>query len=121
LLVPKWKWDEIAIDFILSLPKTPTGEDSIWVVVDRLTKSAYFIPIKVKDPMNKLAKLYVQNIVRLHGVPSVIVSDRDSRFTSRFWQILQKEMGTELKFSTAFHPQTDGQSEQTNQILEDML
>jgi hypothetical protein len=78
-------------------------------------------PIKVKDPMDKLARLYVQNIVRLHGVPSAIVSDRDSRFTSRFWQSLQKEMGTELKFSTAFHPQTDGQSERTNQVLEDML
>ncbi|GLT53614.1 hypothetical protein SLA2020_268740 [Shorea laevis] len=71
--------------------------------------------------MDKLARLYVQNIVRLHGVPSAIVSDRDSRFTSRFWQSLQKEMGTELKFSTAFHPQTDGQSERTNQVLEDML
>jgi hypothetical protein len=121
LLVPRWKWDEIVMDFILSLPKTPTGKDSIWVVVDRLTKSAHFIPIKVKDSMDKLAKLYVQNIVRLHGVPSVIVSDRDYHFTSRFWQSLQKEMGTELKFNTAFHPQTDGQSEQTNQILEDML
>jgi transposase InsO family protein len=71
--------------------------------------------------MDKLARLYVQNVVRLHGVPSAIISDRDSRSTSRFWQSLQKEMGTELKFSTAFHPQTDGQSERTNQILEDML
>jgi hypothetical protein len=84
LLVPKWKWDEIAMDFILRLPKTPTREDSIWVVVDRLTKSAHFIPIKVKDPMDKLARLYVQNVVRLHGVPSAIISDRDSHFTSRF-------------------------------------
>jgi hypothetical protein len=121
LLIPKWKWDEIAMDFILGLPKAPTGEDSIWVVVDRLTKSAHFIPIKVKDPMDKLARLYVQNIVCLHGVPSVIISDRDSHFTSRFWQSLQKEMGMELKFSTAFHPQTNSQSEWTNQILEDML
>jgi hypothetical protein len=88
LLILKWKWDEIAMDFILGLPKTPTSEDSIWVIVDRLTKSAHFIPIKVKDPMNKLARLYVQNIVRLHGVPSPIISDRDSRFTSRFWQSL---------------------------------
>jgi hypothetical protein len=110
LLTPKWKWDEIAMDFILGLPKTPTGEDSIWVVVDRLTKSAHFIPIKVKDPMDKLARLYVQNIVHLHGVPSAIILDRDFHFTLRFWQSLQKEMGTELKFSTAFHPQIDGQS-----------
>ena len=76
------------MDFILGLPKTPTREDSIWVVVDRLTKSAHFIPIKVKDPMDKLGRLYVQNIVRLHGVPSAIILDRDSRFTSRFWQSL---------------------------------
>jgi hypothetical protein len=109
------------MNFILGLPKTPTREDSIWVIVDRLMKSAHFILIKVKDPMDKLAKLYVQNIVYLHGVPLAIISDRDSRFTLRFWQSLQKEMGTKLKFSTAFHPQTDGQSEQTNQILEDML
>jgi hypothetical protein len=84
LLIPKWKWDEITMDFILGLPKTPTGEDFIWVGVDRLTKSAHFIPIKGKDPMDKLARLYVQNVVRLHGVPSAIISDRDSRFTSRF-------------------------------------
>jgi hypothetical protein len=84
LLIPKWKWDEIAMDFILGLSKTPTCEDSIWVVVDRSTKSAHIIPIKVKDPMDKLARLYVQNIVRLHGVPSAIISDRNSRFTLRF-------------------------------------
>jgi hypothetical protein len=121
LLIPKWKWDEIAMDFILGLPKAPTGEDSIWVVVNCLTKSAHLIPIKVKDLMDKLARLYVQNIVRLHGVPLVIILDRDSRFTSRFWQSLQKKMETELKFSTAFHPLTDDQFEWMNQILEDML
>ena len=92
------------MDFILGLPKAPTEEDSIWVVVNCLTKSTHFILMKVKDPIDKLARLYVQNIGRLHGVPSVIVSDRDSHFTSRFWQSLQKEMGTELKFSTPFHP-----------------
>jgi hypothetical protein len=92
------------MDFILGLPKAPTGEDSIWVVVDHLTKSAHFIPMKVRDPMDKLARLYVQNIVCLHGVPSAIISDRDSRFTSRFWQSLQKKMRIELKFSTIFHP-----------------
>ena len=75
----------------------------------------------VKDPMDKLAKLYVHNIVCLHGVASAIVLDRDSQFTSRFWKSLQKEMGTELKFSTTFHTQTDGQFERINQILEDML
>jgi hypothetical protein len=109
------------MDFILGLPKTPIGEDSIWVVVDRLTKSAHFIPIKVKDSTDKFAGLYVQNIIHLHRVPSAIISDKDSFFTLRFWQSLQKEMGTELKFSIAFHPQTNYQSERTNQILEDML
>jgi hypothetical protein len=87
LLILKWKWDEIAMDFILGLPRTPTGEDSIWVI-DRLTKSAHFIPIKVKDPMDKLARLHVQNVIRLHGVPSAIISNRDSHFSSRFWQSL---------------------------------
>jgi hypothetical protein len=106
LLIPKWKWDKIAMDFIFGLPNTPTGEDSIWVVIDCLTNSAHFIPIKVKDPMDKLARFYVQNMVRLHGVPSAIISNRDSCFTSRFWQSLQKEIGTKLKFNTTFHPQT---------------
>jgi hypothetical protein len=78
-------------------------------------------PIKVKDPMDKLARLYVQNVVRLHGVLSAIILDKDSRFTLRFWQSLQNKMGMELKFSTAFHPQTNGQFERTNHILEDML
>jgi hypothetical protein len=78
------------MDFILGLPKTLIGEDSIWVVVDRLTKSAHFIPIKVKDSMDKLARLYVQNVVCLHGVPSAIILDKDSCFTSRFWQSRRK-------------------------------
>jgi hypothetical protein len=93
LLILKWKWDEIAIDYILGSPKTPTEEDSIWVVVDHLTKSTHFIPIKVKDSMDKLAKLYVKNVVCLHGVPLAIILDRDSHFTSRFWQSFQKKMG----------------------------
>jgi hypothetical protein len=102
------------MEFILRLPKAPTGEDSIWVVVDRLMKTAHFIRMKVKDPMDKLARLYVQSIVYLHGVPSAIISDRDSHFTLRFWQRLHKEMGMELKFNTAFHSQIDRQSEWTN-------
>jgi hypothetical protein len=120
LLIPKWKWDEIAMDFILGYQKHPLGKIP-FVVVNRLTKSAHFIPIKVKDSTDKLARLYVQNIVHLHGVPSAIISDRDSCFTLRFWQSLQKEMGTKLKFSITFHPQTDCQSKRTNRILEDML
>ena len=109
------------MDFFSGLPRTRQGHDSIWVIVDRLTKSAHFIPVCTAHTMDKLAKLYIQNIVRLHGVPCSIVSDRDSRFTSRFWKSLQLALGTRFKFSTAYHPQTDGQSERTIQILEDML
>ena len=118
---PAWKWDCITMDFVTGLPLTPRVVDAVWVIVDRLTKTARFIPIRPQYTLERLAKLYVDNIVRLHGVPESIVSDRDPRFTSKFWEGLQKAMGTTLKFSTAFHPQTDGQSERTIQILEDML
>ena len=87
------------------------------MIVDQLTKSAHFLPINVEDSLEKLAQLYVDEIVRLHGVPVSIVSDRDPRFTSRFWPSLQASLGTRLHFSTAFHPQTDGQSERTIQTL----
>nr|GFA56715.1 DNA/RNA polymerases superfamily protein [Tanacetum cinerariifolium] len=89
--IPVWKWDEISMDFVTGLPRTQRRHDAIW------------------------------EIVRLHGTPSAIVSDRDPRFASRFWKGLQKAWGTRLKFSTAFHPQTDGQTERTIQTLEDML
>ena len=91
------------------------------MIVDRLTKSAHFLPMKNSDSIEKLAELYVKEIVRLHGTPILIVSDRDPRFTSRFWPSLQRALGTRLHFSTTFHPQTDGQSERTIQTLEDML
>ena len=109
------------MDFVVGLPRSKDGYDSIWVIVDRLTKSAHFLPVKATYSVAKLAKLYVKHIVCLHGVPVSIVSDRGSVFTSRFWQKLQEAMGTRLDFSTAFHPQTDGQSERTIQTLEDML
>ena len=121
LPIPEWKWENISMDFVCGLPRTSKNHDAIWVVVDRLTKSAHFIPIRMNYSLDKLAELYVNEIVRLHGVPVSIVSDRDPRFTSRFWGSLQKALGTKLNFSTAFHPQTDGQSERTIQILEDML
>ncbi|KAA3465767.1 reverse transcriptase [Gossypium australe] len=105
--------------------QVPSGllqpKDSIWVIVDRLTKSAHFIPVRVDYTLQRLAKLYVAEVVRLHGVPISIISDRDPRFTSRFWKALHQAIGTRLDFSTAFHPQTDGQSERVIQILEDML
>ena len=107
------------MDFVSGLPLTPTKKDSVWVVVDRLTKSAHFIPVRTDYSLQKLAKLYVAEVVRLHGVPVSIISDRDPRFTSRFWQKLQEALGTRLDFSTPFHPQTNGQSERVIQVLED--
>lgn len=109
------------MDFVTSLPRSRKGNDAIWVIVDRLTKTAHFLPIRMTMSMEVMAKLYVEEIVRLHGVPVTIVSDRDSRFLSRFWKSLQEAFGTTLSYSTAFHPQTDGQSERTIQTLEDML
>ena len=109
------------MDFITKLPKTSSGYDTIWVIVDRLTKSAHFLPIQETDSMDKLARLYVKEIVARHGVPISIISDRDSRFTSNFWRSLQDALGSDLDMSTAYHPQTDGQSERTIQTLEDML
>jgi len=97
------------------------GNDTIWVIVDRLTKSAHFLPMKVGQPVSKLVQLYINEIIRLHGTAVSIVSDRDPRFTSRFWESLQKCLGTQLRLSTSYHPQTDGQSERTIQTMEDML
>ncbi|KAL0544358.1 hypothetical protein IC582_019472 [Cucumis melo] len=121
LPVPEWKWEHITMDFLFGLPRTSIGHDGIWVIVDRLTKTTRFIPIKMTSTLDQLARLYVDKIVSQYGVPVSIVSDRDPRFTSKFWPSLQKAMGTGLKFSTSFHPQTDGQSERTIQTLEDML
>nr|ABB47439.2 retrotransposon protein, putative, Ty3-gypsy subclass [Oryza sativa Japonica Group] len=121
LKIPEWKWEEIGMDFITGLPRTSSGHDSIWVIVDRLTKVAHFIPVKTTYSGSRLAELYMARIVCLHGVPKKIVSDRGSQFTSNFWKKLQEEMGSKLNFSTAYHPQTDGQTERVNQILEDML
>ena len=109
------------MDFVLGLPRSPKGHDAIWVIVDRFTKSTHFIPIRMNYSLDQLAQLYIKEIVRLHGIPVSIVSDRDPCFTSRFWKSLHKALGTNLNFSIAFHPQTDGQSERTIQILEDML
>ena len=109
------------MDFVTGLPWTQRQHDAIWVIVDRSTKSAHFLPVNVEDSLEKLAQLYVDEIVRHHGVPGSIVSDRDPNLTSKFWSSLQATLGTCLHFSTTFHPQTDGQSERTIQTLEDML
>ncbi|GJX56461.1 putative reverse transcriptase domain-containing protein [Tanacetum coccineum] len=111
----------ITMDFVSGLLRTPSGYDTIWVIVDRLTKSAHFLPMKKMDSMEKLTQLYLKEVVCRHGVPVSIISDRDCHFTSRFWKSLQKVLGATLDMSTAYHPQTDGQSEKTIQMLEDML
>ncbi|GJR03741.1 putative reverse transcriptase domain-containing protein [Tanacetum coccineum] len=106
--IPIWKWEGIAMDFVTKLPRTSSGHDTIWVIVDRLTKSAYFLPMREDYRMERLARLYLNEIVARHGVPISIISDRDSHFTSRFWQSKQEGLGTRLDMSTAHHPQTDG-------------
>ncbi|GJW45721.1 putative reverse transcriptase domain-containing protein [Tanacetum coccineum] len=111
----------IAMDFVTKLPRTSSGHDIIWVIVDRLTKPAHFLPMRDDYKMDRLARLYLNEIVARHGVPISIISDRDIRFTSRFWQSMQEALGTRLDMSIAYHPQTDGQSERTIQTLEDML
>ncbi|GJV10346.1 putative reverse transcriptase domain-containing protein [Tanacetum coccineum] len=109
------------MDFITKLPKSSHGFDTIWVIVDRLTKSAHFLPIRENDPLDKLARLYLNKIVQRHGIPISIIYDRDGRFTSNFWRSFQKSLGIDLSVSTAYHPETDDQSERTIQTLEDML
>jgi hypothetical protein len=121
LKIPEWKWEEIRMDIIVGLPHTQAGYDSIWIIVDRLTTVAYFIPVKITYLGAKLTEFYMSRIVCLHGVPKKIVSDRGSQFTSKFWEKLHESMDTKLNFSSAYHPQTDGQTKRTNQILEDML
>ncbi|GJS50799.1 putative reverse transcriptase domain-containing protein [Tanacetum coccineum] len=106
---------------VTKLPKTSQGYDTIWVIVDRLTKSAIFTPMRETDPLDKLARLYLKEVVTRHGIPVSIICDRDPRFASNFWRSLQSALGTNLDMSTAYHPQTDGQSERTIQTLEDML
>ena len=104
LPIPEWKWDKLGMDFTMGLPRTRSGYDSIWVVVDCLTKVAHFIPVKTTYTSAKLAKIYMTRIVCLHGVLRAIVSDRGTQFTSKFWNQLHETLGTRLEFSTAFHP-----------------
>nr|GEX05591.1 reverse transcriptase domain-containing protein [Tanacetum cinerariifolium] len=116
-----WKWERITMDFVSKLPKTLNGHDTIWVIIDRLTKLAHFIPTQEIDSMETLTRLYIKYIVSWHGVPISIISDHDSHFTSTFWQSLQSALVTQLDMSTEYHLETNGQSERTIQTLEDML
>ncbi|GJT03070.1 retrotransposon protein, putative, ty3-gypsy subclass [Tanacetum coccineum] len=119
--IPVWKWENITMDFVTKLPKTTSSQDTIWVIVDRLTKSAHFLPMKETDIMEKLTRQYLKEVVSRHGVLVSIISNQDSKFTSHFWKSLNEALGTQLDMSTAYHPQTDGQSERTIQTLEYML
>ncbi|GJZ68791.1 putative reverse transcriptase domain-containing protein [Tanacetum coccineum] len=130
--IPQWKWDTITMDFVIKLPKSSQGYDTIWVIVDRLTKSAIFVPIRETDPMEKLARMetdpmeklarmYLKEVVTRHAIPISVIYDHDPRFASKFWRSLQKALSTNLDMSTTYHPYTDGQSERTIQTLEDML
>ncbi|GJS86033.1 putative reverse transcriptase domain-containing protein [Tanacetum coccineum] len=119
--IPEWKWDKITMDFITRLPRSSSRHDTIWVIVDRLTKLAHFLEIRGDYNMEKFSRLYIDEIMARHGVLVLIISNQDGRFTSRFWRTLLKALGTRLDMSTAYHPQTDGQSERTIQTLKDML
>jgi hypothetical protein len=119
LPIPSWKWEDICMDFIVGLPNTSRHHDSIWVTVDRLTKTAHFLPVHTTHRAEKYAEIYIDQIVRLHGIPRTTVSDRGTPFVTRFWEQLQESLGTHVIRSSTYHPQTDGQT--VNQILEDML
>lgn len=121
LAIPESPWSSISMDFIVGLPPSTNGYTCIWVVVDRLTKMAHFIPCKETINSEGLAHLFLDNIFRLHGLPTSIISDRGSIFTSRFWQSLLSLLKIKSCMSTAFHPQTDGQTERINSILEQYL
>ncbi|MCO5553518.1 hypothetical protein L7F22_007040 [Adiantum nelumboides] len=121
LTVPKERWESISMDFITTLPRTTKGNAQILVIIDRFSKMAHFIPCKKAASAPDIAVLFVQHIFRIHGLPRSIISDRDPKFTGHFWTSLFKSLGTNLLFNSAYHPQTDGQTERVNQILEEML
>jgi transposase InsO family protein len=113
--------EDISIDFIDGLPNTSQKHDSIWVIVDRLTKMAHFISLHTTYTTKKYIEIYLDRIICLHGVPKMIISDRGAQFVARFWEHLQASLGTKLIQSSAYHPQMNGQTERVNQKLEDML
>jgi hypothetical protein len=121
LSILEWKCDDISMDFIVGLPMTARKFDSIWVIVDRLSKSAHFIPVNTKYRVEKYAEIYIARVICLHGVSKTIISDRGSQFVARFWEQLHASLETHLIHSSAYHPHTNDQTERVNQILEDML
>ena len=121
LEVEEWKWEHIKMDFVTHLPPTLRKHDVVWVILNWLTESTHFLVVRMTFTLEEFCKLYIREIVRLHGVPVSIVSDRDPKFTPHFWMSFQRAMGTQLRMNNAFHPQTDDQSEMIIQVLEDML
>jgi hypothetical protein len=121
LSISMWKWDDISMDYIVSFPLTARKKDSIWVIVDRLTKTAHFMAVHTTYSVQQYADLYMDQIVSLHGIPKTIISDIGTQFVSRFWEQLHECLGTKLTRSSSYHPHTDGQTERINQILEDIL
>jgi hypothetical protein len=121
LPIAEWKWEVVTMDFITGLPRTNKQHDSIMVVVDKLTKVAHFIPLKTTHKEINVDDIYMREVIGLHNIPKKIVSDRDPKFTSKFWRGLFKEIRMNLNFSTAYHPESDGQTKRLNQVIEDML
>jgi hypothetical protein len=121
LPISEGKWVDISMDFIVGLPKTSKGYESIWVIVDRFTKAAHFLPVKTLYPTKTYVELYIARIMSLHGVPKTIVFDQGPQFVYKFWEDFHKSLDTKLIHSSAYHPQTSGQTKRVNQILEDML
>ncbi|GJP31378.1 hypothetical protein CLOM_g12018 [Closterium sp. NIES-68] len=118
---PQRPWQHVTMDFVTGLPAEPSENDTVLVVVDRLTKMAHFAPCRTTITAEETARLFISNVVCLHGIPAAIISDRDPKFTSKFWQDTWARYGTRLQFSSAYHPQTDGQTERTNQTMEQLI
>src|SRR3954453_19049567 len=121
LPIPSYPWEQVSMDFITHLPKTKKGYDAIVVFVDMFSKMVHLAPSRTMATAPETAQIFFDNVVKLHGLPKTIVSDQDPKFTSCFWQTIFHTLGTKLAMSTAFHPQTDGQTERANRTLEDML
>jgi hypothetical protein len=121
LSIPMWKWDDISLDFVVGLPLTARKKDSIRIIVDRLTKTTHFIEVHTTYSVQQYVELYMDQIVRLHGIPNTIISNRGTQFVAHFWEQLHECLGIKLICSSNYYLQTDGQTEMINQILEDML